>query len=97
MFSVDVLYCADLQALALIDFLRLHMSGESGSLTVDLLPIGDELNYKVLYSVKGNQGREWKTSVGIPIAHCQDYMVSYKKYVVACTLEYKSHGTNMRC
>lgn len=56
--------------------LRYHMSGDVGSLTVEIIPLlSNGLNDTSVFSIQGDQGREWKRSPDIAISDCNDYKV----------------------
>ena len=52
------------------------MSGDVGSLTVELCPItGCGLNHTAVYSIQGNQAQFWQKTADIPVADCDDFIV----------------------
>jgi len=56
------------------------MSGDVGSLTVEILPIdSDDVNVEALFSIQGNQGSGWQQSPDIRVTRCSEFKVSYNQ------------------
>lgn len=68
------------------------MSGDVGSLTVELCPItGCGLNHTAVYSIQGNQAQFWQKTADIPVADCDDFIVRIYFFHVAFELSMVLH------